>query len=185
MAEHCTGTAAAVADRCPPRHGGTGLQPALAPGRGRCSATRGWSRTGWASSPSRRLFWTPTTDAAQSAARIPLALQAVHIRPVAKGGSAGSTPGCCSSQTSTPCSTAGTRHRPAAPPARQPPPSGGLQQRRPVLRRARAGHRPTGRPGRPARARVPGMAPRRGLPQDSRKLIEQRPVTRSTCGRGP
>ena len=173
MAEHCTGTAAAVADRCPPRHGGTGLQPALAPGRGRCSATRGWSRTGWASSPSRRLFWTPTIDAAQSAARIPLALQAVHIRPVAKGGSTGSTPGCCSSQTSTPCSTAvlgiDPQHRLLVSPRLRADFSNGG----PVLRRARAGHRPTGRPGRPARARVPGMAPRRGLPRDSGNLIVQ------------
>ena len=55
------------------------------------------------------------------------------------------------------------RRRPAPPPARKPAASGRLQQRRPVLREGRAGHRPTGTPGRPARARVPGMAPRRGF----------------------
>jgi len=65
------------------------------------------------------------------------------------------------------------RRGPAAPPAGQPAPAGGLQQRRPVLRQGRAGHRPAGTPHRPAQPRIPGMAPRRGLPPGSRNLIKR------------
>ena len=54
---------------------------------GRCSATRGWRRTGSANSPSRRSSWTPTTGAAPSAARTSRrSCRRPTSGPVAKGG---------------------------------------------------------------------------------------------------
>ena len=143
-------------------------------GRGRCSATRGWRRTGSASSPSRRLSWTPTTGAAPSAARTS---RRCCRRPTSGrspgAGSTGSTTGCCSGpRCPHPVRPRVPRRGPAAPPAGQPAPAGGLRRRRPVLRPSRAGHRPADTPGRPARPGVPGVAPQRGLPQGSHNLIK-------------
>jgi putative restriction endonuclease len=90
-----------------------------------------------------------------SGTHIPPLLQAAHIRPVAAGGSTGSTMDCCCAPTSTRCLTAGIWASTEVPPAGQHPPAGGLQQRRPVLRQGRPGHRAPRAPRRPAQPRVP------------------------------
>ena len=156
------------------RRGGTGLPASPGTGPGRCSATRGWRRTGSASSPSRRSSWTPTTGAAPSAARTS---RRSCRRPTSgrspRAGSTGSTTGCCSGPMSTPCSTAGTSawtRSTACWSAR----ACGRTSATATSSTPRPGRSSTCRtPGRPARPRIPGVAPRRGLPQGSRNLIKR------------